>query len=63
VNLMKDRLDQAEYGGLSMKTRATFAVLALALAALSAQSAFADGAKCAALASTSFDLAATAEWG
>jgi feruloyl esterase len=37
-----------------MKTRTTFALLVLGIATLSAQSAFADGAKCAALASTSF---------
>ena len=37
-----------------MKTRMTFALLFLGMATLSAQSAFADGAKCAALASASF---------
>lgn len=37
-----------------MKTRTTFALLVFGMATLSAQSAFADGAKCAALASASF---------
>ncbi len=37
-----------------MKTRTTFALLVFGMAILSAQSAFADGAKCAALASASF---------
>jgi tannase/feruloyl esterase len=51
---MKDRPAQHEYRGVSLKTRAAFALLVLGTATLSAQSVFADGAKCAALASASF---------
>jgi len=54
MNKMKHRLDRYEYGALSMKTRTRVAILVLGMATLSAQSALADGVKCAVLSSASF---------